>query len=96
MDNSIQKNTIQHTNVCPHCNGTLPKISYRPENAAGMIDIPEQTLWYYAKLGKIETIKYSDRVTVIEHSELVRFHEARKKETREARAKKAQKNKNVA
>jgi hypothetical protein len=69
----------------------VQKLTYRPNSAADVLDLPIQTFWQYVKEGKIETIKLSDRVTVVEHRELVRFIKVRRAETREAREKKASK-----
>lgn len=45
----------------------------RPKNAAKYLDIGLSTFWLYVSQGKIQTIKLSDRVTVVHEDELERF-----------------------
>lgn len=45
----------------------------RPKNAAKFLDIGLSTFWLYVSQGKIQTIKLSDRVTVVHEDELQRF-----------------------
>ncbi len=45
----------------------------RPKNAAKYLDIGLSTFWLYVSQGKIQTIKLSDRVTVVHEDELQRF-----------------------
>ena len=49
---------------------------FRPKQAAQYLGIGLSTFWLYVSQGRINTIKLSDRVTVIDESELKRFVES--------------------
>jgi len=50
--------------------------NYRPKDAAKYLGVGLSTVWLYIKQGKLQSIKLSDRVTIISQESLDNFMSA--------------------
>ena len=49
------------------------KLNFRPKEASKYLGVGNSTIWHYVKIGKLNPIKLSERVTIFKKEELDRF-----------------------